>query len=55
MHVLDEVTKVTRRPTIKDLARQTGIAYERVQRILRGERQPRPGEVERLRHAAGLR
>jgi hypothetical protein len=34
--------------TVKTLSRATRIPYERVQRLLRGERTPKPGEMERL-------
>lgn len=38
--------------SVKTLARSAGVEYERAGRLLRGERKPRPGELERLFAAA---
>lgn len=59
MGIRDEVevvrlTAVLRGFSFKRLATDTGLNYERVQRVLRHERQPRPGEITALRRVLGL-
>jgi hypothetical protein len=52
---LREVVSRTRPAiTVRELAKKSGIGYERTQRILREQREPHPAEVEALRRAAGL-
>ena len=37
-----------------DLARQTGVAYDRLIRVVNGYRKPKPTEVEAIAEALGL-
>ena len=41
--------------SVKEAARKAGLPYDRVQRLLRNERPPRPGELERIARAIGVR
>lgn len=43
-----------RRLHLRKVAEKTGIPYERVQRIFRGERKPQPGELQRIAEAIGI-
>jgi transcriptional regulator with XRE-family HTH domain len=43
-----------RRITIKVAAKQAGIPAERLGRLFRGDRSPRPGEVQKIAKANGV-
>ena len=39
---------VLARISVRQACRKTGYSYDRLQRVLRGDRKPRTGELERL-------
>jgi len=39
---------------IKDLSAQTGIDYDRLQKVLHGYRRPRPAEIQAIASVLGL-